>query len=57
MRCTRCQGLMVRDHFYDLLDDSGHLSIRGWRCVNCGNILDRVILRNRARRLSHMVRI
>ncbi len=44
---------MVRDHFYDLLDDSGYLSIRGWRCVNCGNILDPLILRNKARCLPY----
>ncbi len=53
MRCVRCQGLMVRDHFYDLLDDTGLLSIRGWRCVNCGNILDPLILRNKARCLPY----
>ncbi len=23
MECPRCRGLMVRDHFYDLLDGSG----------------------------------
>jgi hypothetical protein len=38
---------MVRDHFYDLLDDTGHLSFGGWRCVSCGNVLDPVIVRNR----------
>lgn len=47
MKCVRCRGLMVRDHFYDLLDDTGRLSFRGWRCVGCGNVLDPVIVRNR----------
>jgi hypothetical protein len=39
--------LLVRDHFFDLLDDSGHLSFKGLRCVSCGNILDPLILKNR----------
>jgi hypothetical protein len=38
---------MVQDHFYDLLDGSGHLSFKGWRCVCCGNVLDPLILKNR----------
>lgn len=57
MRCVRCCGLMVRDHFYDLLNDSGYLSIRGWRCVNCGNILDPLILRNKGYRSPYGVRV
>ncbi len=47
MRCMRCRGLMVRDQFYDMLDDSGYLSFYGWRCVCCGNVLDPLILKNR----------
>ena len=47
MRCARCRGLMVWDHFYDLLDDSVNLRISGRRCVNCGNILDLLIVVNR----------
>lgn len=57
MRCARCRGLMVWDHFYDLLDDSGNLRISGRRCVNCGNILDSLILQNKARRFPHVARI
>ena len=47
MQCPRCQGLMLTDHFFDLLYDGGHGSFVGWRCLCCGNILDPVILRNR----------
>jgi len=49
MRCARCQGLVVPDLFYDLLDDSGHLALSAWRCVCCGNIVDPIILENRLR--------
>lgn len=54
MKCVRCRGLMVRDQFYDMLDDGGHFSFRGWRCVCCGNILDPLILKNKRVRSSSM---
>jgi hypothetical protein len=41
MACLRCHGLLLQEH----------RSKRGawwWRCVNCGELVDRVILRNRA---------
>jgi hypothetical protein len=31
---------MVVDHFLDMTDDSGHLWLRAWRCVNCGNVVE-----------------
>jgi len=52
MRCQRCHGLMVRDACVDLRDDTGHLMIQGWRCVNCGEIIDPVVLTNRIDELS-----
>lgn len=48
MQCTRCSGLMVPDHFLDLADDSGHTSFQAWRCILCGNVVDPLILNNRA---------
>lgn len=50
MDCPRCQGLMVHDVFEDLLDDTGVISFKGWRCVCCGEILDPVIATNRETR-------
>lgn len=49
MHCRRCSGFMVRDRLYDLLDDSGGLSIDTWRCVNCGEVVDGTIVLNRSR--------
>jgi hypothetical protein len=49
MTCRRCRGLMVFDRFLDVHGDSGHLWFRGWRCVACGDIVDPLILINRAR--------
>ncbi|MCI0527102.1 MAG: hypothetical protein L0Y56_06625 [Nitrospira sp.] len=45
--CQRCQGLMVKDHFIDLLDDTGKIQFLGWRCLVCGEVVDPVILFNR----------
>jgi hypothetical protein len=44
MTCKRCHGLLVQDQCYDLLDDS--FSLRAWRCISCGNLIDSVILKN-----------
>ena len=47
MQCQRCEGLMVSERFYDLLDDTGRLHFEGLRCLVCGEILDSLILENR----------
>lgn len=42
MHCHRCQGLVVLSLFED------HMQMFvGGRCMNCGDIIDRTILRNR----------
>ena len=46
MTCTRCQGLMISDSFIDL-EETGHLWMRAWRCMNCGCIADAVVEQNR----------
>src|SRR5574341_277486 len=46
MRCQRCRGCMVRDHFMDVLNVSGEMDFEGWRCLNCGDITDPVIVRH-----------
>lgn len=46
MNCQRCNGLAVRDDSIAVqigAPSNGH----GWRCVNCGMIVDEVIDRNR----------
>ena len=47
MKCQRCDGLMVVDHYIDMEDDSGHLWLRAWRCITCGEVLDSKIYRHR----------
>ncbi len=48
--CPRCRNVMVEEYFQDLRDDTGSLRFKGWRCIICGEILDPIILQNRATR-------
>ena len=45
--CSRCGGLMVSDFCVDLLNSTGELDFAAKRCVQCGEVVDPVILRNR----------
>lgn len=38
---------MVRDSFVDLRDDTGRILFEGWRCVNCGEVIDPVVMTHR----------
>ena len=46
--CTRCGGLMVSDFCMDVLGNIGEAEFAAKRCVQCGEVVDPVILRNRA---------
>lgn len=45
--CIRCGGLMVSDFYMDLFNRFGELKCAAKRCVQCGEVLDPVIQRNR----------
>lgn len=47
--CGRCSGLMVLEHCTDLLELSGDIDFLAFRCLQCGDVVDPVILRNRHR--------
>ncbi len=47
--CERCSGYMAPDMCTDLQSDSGQCNFWALRCVQCGDIVDEVILRNRSR--------
>ena len=38
MRCERCAGLLVVEHFIGGATSIGGWAYGGWRCVNCGAI-------------------
>ena len=52
--CTRCGGLMVTDFYMDLLFCIGETEFAAKRCVQCGEIVDAVILSNRQLRQDSM---
>jgi hypothetical protein len=37
---------MISDNFMDLLNVTGEIDFKGWRCLNCGEITDPVIVRH-----------
>lgn len=47
MNCLKCHGLMVHDRVYAAEEAIFNLSI--WRCLNCGETVDPLILQNRMR--------
>ncbi|MCA9471511.1 MAG: phage terminase large subunit family protein [Nitrospirales bacterium] len=45
--CPRCEGLMVPESCFNLHYDAGEMEILTWRCLQCGELIDPVILQNR----------
>ena len=45
--CSRCGGMFIRESLLDLFDDTGQIWRWGLRCVQCGNVVDPVILKHR----------
>ena len=43
MTCSRCSGLMVEDHFFDVEGSYGRMRTACWRCMNYGRIHDSAI--------------
>ena len=50
-RCPRCNWAMVYERFQDMLD-----LFFAWRCLNCGEIVDPVVARNRETEKKHKKR-
>lgn len=47
MGCHRCGGLLVQDWVVSLSNDGGDVQVLTYRCLQCGEILDPVVLHNR----------
>ncbi|HKY72583.1 MAG TPA: hypothetical protein VJL88_11750 [Nitrospira sp.] len=54
MRCSRCQGLMTKDHLFDMEGGFGDMWANSWRCLNCGAVDDTVIQANRRARSANV---
>ncbi len=46
-QCARCGGLLVGEQCTDLLDTNGQMDFPALRCLQCGDVVDMVILHNR----------
>ena len=53
--CARCGGLLVPDFAMDLLFCIGETKFAAQRCVQCGEIVDPVILGNRRTKQEPMI--
>ena len=47
MTCQRCHGLLVRDFCSDIRDGTGENGFWAFRCLQCGELLDPLILEHR----------
>ncbi len=45
--CLRCQGLLVREFCMDMLDSASENWIWVLRCLQCGELIDPLILQHR----------
>ena len=52
VRCWRCRGLMIVEASFECTDDDGQLDCLTRRCVQCGEVIDPVILQNRRLQLE-----
>ncbi|MBL8069550.1 MAG: hypothetical protein JNM35_00500 [Nitrospira sp.] len=47
--CARCGGLMIGERCMDIGESLGGYWFWAMRCIQCGDIVDEVIMRNRCR--------
>ncbi len=45
--CNRCGGMMVEVYGDLMSPDEIGMDVVGWRCVNCGDYVDELVLKNR----------
>lgn len=50
--CTRCGGFIVQDSCLDVFDETGEIDLVASRCIQCGDLIDPVISRNRMQKLE-----
>jgi hypothetical protein len=54
MHCSRCHGLMRKDHLSDMEGGFGEMWAQTWRCMNCGAVHDSVIEQNQFARQENV---
>lgn len=53
--CQRCGGFLVKERCMDFLESEGNYWFWASRCIQCGDLIDEVTLRNRALRRQPQV--
>ncbi len=53
MNCPKCNGFMVTEEMMD----GGYVAGYGWRCVNCGDVIDQQIIMNRSRKGVNLLKL
>lgn len=53
--CHRCGGFLVKERCIDYLEGQCNYAFWANRCIQCGDLVDEVTLRNRAKRLPTQV--
>src|SRR5690349_13530228 len=53
--CFRCGGFLVKEQCMDSLETHGNSWFWATRCIQCGDVVDEVTLRNRAKSLPIQV--
>ena len=54
MKCTRCEGLMLKENMIDMEAGYGEMWSHSWRCFNCGHRDDAVIRHHRQTHVRQM---
>jgi len=54
-RCPRCQGFLIPVRYGDWGRITSTQTARAWSCVQCGGIIDPVIVANRCGRMTQIV--
>ena len=45
--CIRCNGMLIPESLFDLLDNSGEMRRWAYRCIQCGDVVDPLIIQHR----------
>ena len=53
IRCSRCSGFMIVEESFDSIAGAAHGDFLVRRCVQCGEVVDLVILQNRRSQLEN----
>lgn len=54
MSCYRCGGFLVKDWVVSLSNDGGDVEVLTHRCIQCGEVIDPVVLHNRCSTIGQL---